>query len=129
MIQNYNYLFEINEYCRKNNISFIYTRIFGLSRFLFNYFGNKHIVTNKNVFDNYSYNIDYIVKKKEVYEIFLNLDSGKSIELNDGDYVKFKDIKGLEQLYNSESRMIKIINSNVFTIEKKSDNDQCYVEE
>ena len=38
----------------------------------------------------------FIVKKKEVYEIFLNLDSGKSIELNDGDYVKFKDIKGLE---------------------------------
>ena len=59
-IQNYNYLFEINEYCRKNNIAFIYTRIFGLSRFLFNYFGNKHIVTNKNVFDNYLYNIDYI---------------------------------------------------------------------
>ena len=113
----------------KNNIAFIYTGIFGLSRFFFNYFGNKHTDTNKNVFDNYSYNIDYLVKKKEVYEIFLNLDSGKSIELNDGDYVKFKDIKGLEQLNNSEPRMIKIINSNVFTIEKKSDNDQCYVEE
>ena len=126
-IQNYNYLFEINEYCRKNNIAFIYTGIFGLSGFLFNDFGNKHIVTNKNGFDNYSYNIEYIVKKKEVYEIFLNLDSGKSIELNDGDYVKFKDIKGLEELNNSEPRMIKIINSNVFTIEKKSDNDQCYI--
>ena len=73
-IQNYNYLFEINKYCRENNIAFIYTGIFGLSGFLFNDFGDKHIVTNKNGFDNYSYNIDYIIEKKEVYEIFINLD-------------------------------------------------------
>ena len=45
----------------KNNIAFIYTGIFGLSRFLFSDFGNKHTVTNKNVFDNYSYNIDYLL--------------------------------------------------------------------
>ena len=119
-IQNYNYLFEINKYCRENNIAFIYTGIFGLSGFLFNDFGDKHIVTNKNGLDNYSYNIDYIIEKKEVYEIFINLDAGKSIELNDGDYVKFKEIKGLEELNDSEPKKIKITNSNSFTIEKKN---------
>ena len=126
-IQNYNYLFEINKYCRENNIAFIYTGIFGLSGFLFNDFGDKHIVTNKNGFDNYSYNIDYIIEKKEVYEIFINLDAGKSIELNDGDYVKFKEIKGLEELNDSEPKKIKITNSNSFTIEKKTDNEKCYI--
>ena len=51
----------------------------------------------------------------------------KSLCLNDDDYAKFKEIKGLEELNYNESRMIKIINSNVFTNEKKSDNEQCYI--
>ena len=57
-IQNYNFLFEINKYCRENHIGFIYTGIFGLSGFLFNDFGDKHIVYNQNGLDNFSYNIN-----------------------------------------------------------------------
>ena len=67
------------------------------------------------------------MKIKSLCLNFLNLDSGKTIELNDDDYVIFKEIKGLEELNYNESRMIKIINSNVFTNEKKSNNEQCYI--
>ena len=126
-IQNYNFLFEINKYCRENHIGFIYTGIFGLSGFLFNDFGDKHIVYNQNGLDNFSYNINYIIKKEKVYEIYINQEGGKSIELNDGDYVKFKEINGFAELNDTEPKKIKVIESNAFTIEKKIENDNFYI--
>ena len=126
-IQNYNYLFELNEYCRKNHIGFLYTGILGLSGFLFNDLGDKHMVFNQNGLDNYSYNINYIIKKEKVYEIYINQENGKYIELIDGDYVKFKEIKGFDELNDDEPKKIKIIDGNTFSIEKKKDNDNYYI--
>lgn len=126
-IKDYNYLFKINKYCRENNIGFIYTGIFGLSGFLFNDFGNHHIIYNQNGLDNISYKINYIIKKEKTYEISINIENGKYFELNDGDYVKFKEIKGLEELNDCEPIKIKIINAKTFSIEKKIETENNYI--
>ena len=68
-IQNYNYLFELNEYCRKNHIGFLYTGILGLSGFLFNDLGDKHMVFNQNGLD----------KKKKKYMKYILIKKMESI--------------------------------------------------
>ena len=126
-IKDYNYLFKVNKYCRENNIGFIYTGIFGLSGFLFNDFGDKHLVYNQNGLDNFSYNINYIIKKEKTYEILVNIDNGKYIELNSGDYVKFREIKGFEELNEGEPKKIKIIDNNTFSIENNEETQNTYI--
>ena len=72
-IMNIDKLFEINEICRKKNIGFIYALNLGLTGFIFNDFGENHIINNINGEKNLTYNIFNIEEKENNYEIFLDL--------------------------------------------------------
>ena len=126
-IKKLKYLFEIDKICRRNNVAFIYTGIFGLSGFLFNDFGDNHIIYNQNGLENLSYDISHITQKGKMFDVYLNLKDKKYIELNDGDYVKFKQIKGLIELNHIEPIKIIIKDNNLFSFEKKIKTDSKYI--
>ena len=120
-------LFEINNFCRKNNINFIYTLNIGLCGFLFNDFGDNHYVYDSNGEKILKYNIFSIEENENKYEIFLDIQNDELFELNKGDYIKFKNVKGLEFLNDGEPR--KIIKSNIssFEIEKTNKGNNKYI--
>ena len=110
-------LYEINDICRKNKIGFIYALNLGLTGFLFNDFGDNHIINDINGEENLKYNIYHIDKNENIYEIFLDLRDNNPFTLKDGDYVIFKKIKGLEELNDGVPRKIISYTNNSFTIE------------
>ena len=111
-------LFEINEICRKNNITFIYGCNFGLTGFSFSDFGDEHIVYNSNGEDPLSYYVKYIINKENTYEIITDDRDDENVELCTGDYVVFKEIKGIPGLNGKNPRKIKLISRNRFSVEK-----------
>ena len=102
-------LYEINEICRKNNIGFIYSLNLGLTGFLFNDFGDIHIINDMNGEKNLTYKIFNIDINQNNYEIF---------NLKKDDYVIFKEVKGLEELNDGIPRKIIKSSQNSFEIEK-----------
>ena len=120
-------LFKINEICRENNIGFIYTGNLGLIGFAFIDFGKKHIITNENGNENVFYYINSIIKKEKTYEISIDNRNNTMLSLNDNDYVKFKGIKGLDELNNNIPKKIKIISPNIFSIENNDNNKNKYI--
>ena len=113
-------LYNINDICRKNNIGFIYTCNLGLTGFLFNDFGEKHRIYNENGKDNLVYNLSNIIKNDNKYEIYIDLPFGESFDLNDGNYIIFKNIKGLEELNDEKPKKIPNLSNNFFTIENNN---------
>ena len=116
-------LYEINENCRNNNIGFIYTLNLGLTGFVFNDFGDKHTINNINGEDNIKYNIYHIDKKENIYEVFLDLREDNTFYLKDGDYIIFKDVKGLEELNDGIPKKIISATHNSFIIENNYKNE------
>ena len=114
-------LYEINKICRKNKQYFIYTLNLGLTGFLFNDFGDEHYVFDFNGEKKLNYKILYIEEKKESYKIILDIQKDKSLELEEGDYITFKNIKGLEFLNGNEPK--KIIKKNKYYFEIVKNND------
>ena len=112
-------IYNINKLCRKNKKYFIYALNFGLTGFLFNDFGNEHIIYDFNGEKKLNYNISYIEEKRGKYKIVLDLKKDETFELEEGDYIKIKNVKGLEHLNNSKpKKIIKILNEQCFEIEK-----------
>ena len=122
-------IYELNNICRKNNIKFIYALNLGLTGYLFNDFGETHIVYDFNGEKKLSYEIFNIEEKEneEKYEIFLNFKNNEIFKLKEGDYVIFKKVKGLEFLNDLKKRKIVKINDKSFEIEKDKDNTGIYL--
>lgn len=113
-------LYEINSVCRKNKINFIYTLSLGLTGFLFNDFGDEHYVYDINGEKKLRYNIIDIKenKNKDAYKIILDIPTDETFELDEGDYVILKKIKGLEFLNDNQPKKIIKVNKCFFEIEK-----------
>ena len=107
-------IIEIDEFYRKNNIAFIYCSILGLSGFSFVDFGNGHVIYNNNGEENKNYKIEFIEENGAVYVDYLE---DNIFELSDGDYVKFREVRGMTQLNDGKPRKIKVISSKSFKIE------------
>ena len=122
-------LYEINFLCRKNKINFIYTLSLGLTGFLFNDFGDEHYIYDKNGEKKLTYNISYIKEKKDSYQIILDIPNDENFDLQVGDFVIFKRVKGLEFLNDNEPKEIISVNKCIFEIEKKnnSPNNSEYI--
>ena len=117
-IQSKNDTILFNEFCRKNNIKFIYGAVLGLSGFIFSDFGNNHIILDK-------YGIE---PKRYLCLDIKNDDNNKSLvavvndfknplRLETGDYVIFKNIKGMTELNDNKPRVITINDDKSFYIE------------
>lgn len=87
---------EIDEICRNNNISFIYTAVLGLTGFIFSDFGSEHKIYEKSNKELKKYIIKNITKEKNgICEIIIDdKDSRKFYEK----YVIFKNIEGMTEL-------------------------------
>ena len=99
---------KIDRICRKNKIFFIYGAVCGLACFLFNDFGDEHIILEESDVELNKFKIKNIVKngKNGKVEVFF---PDKNIRLFNGCFVKFRDIQGMEELnYENEKNFRKI---------------------
>ena len=117
----------LNEYCKEKKIAFIYTAQFGLSSFLFKDFGNDFIVKNANGKENQKYFIKSIsnscpgIVEIDPIETYKNRKKVKKfIELGTGDFVAFKNVKGMIELNDTPPRPIRVLSKTKFTIEDTS---------
>ena len=113
-IMNTNYLFSINELCHKKNVKFIYCLNLGLSCFVFNDFGDEHIITDPTGKERKVYFIKEIDKSGI---ITIDQRNGENFELSKGEFVKFKEIEGIKELNDGKPRKIKFNSQNTFSIE------------
>ena len=126
-IMNTKELIKINQICRQNNIGFIYGLNLGLTGFLFNDF-NEHLIYDENGEKILSYQIFNIEQNKENYEIYIDTSLDKNFLLKKGEYVIFKEIKGLEILNNTTPKQIIKAAKDSFIIDKVDDSQENYIE-
>jgi len=116
---------EIDKICREKKKGFIYGLVFGLSFFCFVDYG-KHIIKNSTNSESRKYFIKNIEKgKNTVITIDNEFDT---LELNEGDYVILKDIKGMNQILNGKKKKIIKTENNKFEIEEDSNNYDDYIQ-
>lgn len=107
-------LFEIDELCRNNNRAFIYGVLTGISGFIFSDFGKKHIIYDKNGRKCKTYYCKNIEKGQKG---FVSVDTSlEYFDLFNGDYVIFKNVKGMEEINNTKPIKIFETTKNSFCI-------------
>ena len=116
---------KINKLCHEKKKGFIYCLVFGLTFFCFVDFG-EHIIKNSTNSESKKYFIKNISKGKNT-EITIDNELD-NLELNDGDFVIFKDIKGMKQLIDGQKRKISNVEENKFQIEEDSSNYEDYIQ-
>jgi ubiquitin-activating enzyme E1 len=102
-----NTIVELDNYCRENQIGFIYCAELGITGFCFVDFGNDFIVYEKSEEEPKKFFINSITKSNPG---IINLSNPiKKFDFKNGDYVVFKGIEGMEELNNCSQVKIKII--------------------
>lgn len=117
-------LIKINQFCHENKKGFIYCLVFGLIYFCFVDFG-EHIITNINNKEKKKYFIKDIIKGKKTVIIVDN--SLENFNINEDEFVIFKEINGLTQ-FSNEKKRIKNCEKNSFEIEEDSTNYNDYID-
>ena len=112
-----NEIIEIDNFCRDNNIGFIYGCVLGINTFCFVDFGNNFTVYEHNSEKPKNYTINSITKGKP--GIVNLIESIDITELEDNDFVIFKEIEGMKELNNTPIQ-IKIIDKNKIEINDTS---------
>ena len=109
-------LFEINNICRKNKKGFIYSLCLGISGFIFNDFGNDHIIYNPLGKDKQTFFITNISNDKKGI-VTIDDNYNQSLFSTSSDYFLIDQIKGMEELNDSNNpKKINIINYKTFSI-------------
>jgi ubiquitin-activating enzyme E1 len=109
-------IFEINEYCRsqKEKIGFIYTGTLGVFGFIFVDFGNQFKIYDKDGETPKWYAISNISKSSPGE---VTVDQSRPHNFKNGDFVRFSDVDGMNELNGQECRPIKVTSDYTFTIE------------
>ena len=117
---------KIENICRENNHGFIYTGVLGLLSYIFIDFGENHIINNWNGNSSNNYFIKNISNEKEC---LITIDESNSMQLpNEGDYVIFKEIEGMEELNDGKPRkIISIKSKNSFILEEDTTSFGKYI--
>ena len=119
------YIKKLNEICRENKKGFIYCLSLGLTFYCFVDF-QKHMINNKEYSDLKKYYIKEIIKGNPTI-IYIDIEFD-DFQLNEGDYVLFKEIKGMNQLLDGKKRQIKNCEIESFEIDEDSSNYDEYVQ-
>ena len=101
--QNYETNIAVNNYCRKNNIKFIGTDVYGPWTRLFNDFGQKFEVIDKNGEDPQEVMISKISCEEKGIVTLLQ---GAKHTFEDGEKVVFKGVDGMELINGKEGESI-----------------------
>lgn len=121
-----NTIIKINNKCRKLSIKFIYTCALGLSGFLFNDFGNNHIISSPYYKDDTYYPIKNI-KKGETTIIQIENSLEGFPDLGDEGYIKIIDVKGMIELNDDIIYKAKFISLSEYEIDINSNNFHNYI--
>ena len=107
-------IIEINNFCRENEIKFIYGCAFGINTFCFVDFGNDFTIYERSSEKPKSYTIQSITKGDPGIISFVeNIDK---TQLRVNDYVIFKEIEGMKEL-NDKTIQLKKIDDNKIEID------------
>ena len=124
-IMDIDYLKKLNEICRNNKKGFIYSLIFGLSFYCFVDFG-EHIINNKINSDKKKFFIQNIQKGKTT---IITIDNEFSdLNLDKGQYILLKEIKGMNQLLDGKKRAIKNCEIDQIELDEDSSNYDDYIQ-
>ena len=96
-------LYKINENCSNNNIGFIYTLALGITEVCFVDFG-EHNITDKDGEEIKTYLIKNISKNGEFF--IDKTISNENFNIAKGNYMNFREIKGINELNNGKQRQI-----------------------
>ena len=117
-------LIKIDKICYENKIGFIYCLIFGLTFYCFLDYG-EHIINNKSNNIVRKYFIKDIKKGKTT---IITIDNEfDNFELNEGQYIILKDIKGINQLLDGKKRKIKNSWPDKLEIDEDSTNYEDFI--
>jgi ubiquitin-activating enzyme E1 len=106
----------INNICRENNSGFIYSAATGMSGFTFVDFGAEHIIRDANGEECKQYIIRTVSNDTPgVVLIDDTIGKGK-LDLEDGDWVIFREVRGMTELNDKKPREIKYISPIGFSI-------------
>ncbi len=108
-------LISLNNICRENNKKFIYASTLGLSGFIFNDFGEEHLIINKTGDEPQSFIIKNITKEEEG-KVTIDKENESNSLYEISDYVIFKNIKGMTELNEVEPLKINVLSSETFSI-------------
>ena len=114
----------LNQYCRMKKIGFIYASEFGLSSFLFTDFGDDFIIEDNNGLEPEKYYIESIsnscpgIVQIDPIENFFG--KKKFLGIGTGDFVSFREVKGMVELNDTPPRPVRVIDKTKFTIEDTS---------
>ena len=97
-----NFLIQINNTCRQNNIKFIYACCLGLAGYIFTDFGDKHTIFENSGGVPIVYNIKSITKDKKALVTIDNEKGDNNFAVGDGGIVTFSDIEGMTELNGKE---------------------------
>jgi len=119
------YIKKLNEICHKKGKGFIYCLSLGLSFYCFVDF-QEHTINNKEYADIKKYYINEIIQGKPTKIIIDN--EFNDFQLNDGDFVIFNEIKGMNNILNGKIRKITNCDDISFDIEDDSTNYEEYIQ-
>lgn len=119
------YIKKLDRICQANKCGFIYCLVFGLSFYCFVDFG-EHVINNLGNNDIRKYFISDIIKGKNT---IITIDNEfDDFDLNEDEYVIFKQIKGMKQLMDGKKRKIKNCQDDKFEIDEDSSNYDEYIQ-
>lgn len=124
-IMEINDIIKLDKICHKNKKGFIYCLVFGLTFYCFVDFG-EHIINNISNNDIRKYFIKDIKKGKSTT---ITIDNEfDNLELNEDQYIIFKNIKGMSQLLDGKKRKVKNCEDDKFEIDEDSTNYKDYIQ-
>ena len=124
-IMEIDYIKKLDRICQANKSGFIYCLVFGLSFYCFVDFG-EHVISNLGNNDIRKYFIKDIIRGKNT---IITIDNEfDNFDLNEDEYVIFKQIKGMKQLMDGKKRKIKNCQDDKFEIDEDSSNYEDYIQ-
>jgi ubiquitin-activating enzyme E1 len=107
----------LNQFCRTKNpqIGFVYCENWGAFGFVFSDFGPEFVTFDRTAEESKRYYISNITRDNPgivtVYDRHF---------LQDGTYVTFKEVQGMEEINNTPPRPVRVVSPNSFSIEDTS---------
>jgi ubiquitin-activating enzyme E1 len=107
----------MNEFCRERKVGFILSLSYGLTALAFLDFGNEFTVNDKNGEETKQF---IVINISQDEEAIVNVDdsSKKRHSYEDGEYVKFKEVLGMNEINGHEPIQIQVINPYSFKLKK-----------
>lgn len=115
----------LNEYCRKNQIKFIYGANIGLGGFIFSDFGKEHFIYDIDGEQPKRYIINNITNEEKA-KIEIVEEDDNPFNLEEGDYIIVKNVRGMFEINDNKPRIISNIEKHSIYIEENTKNYHKY---